>query len=410
MAAGVQELHVHYRGWGKSTELGTLVDDGHHLLFAYSPQAIDAGLELSPLHLKLRHAAYGDFPAYLYRLPGLLYDCLPDGWGMLLMERFFRQQGQRHITPLQRLAFIGDQAMGALAFIPATTPNTPYPDWTLQDLRERSARVLTNEAEHVLAELLLTGGSPQGARPKALVQYDADNKQISTRPDSPGSAWIIKFPVQGEHAEVCAIEQLYMEMAKDCGLWVPDSRWFALDHQQAAFGMQRFDRTQAGLRVPVHSLAGLLHIDFRVAGATDYTTLLRATRLMTRDERQVEQAYARAVFNVIFHNRDDHPKNFAWVLNQEQKWQLSPAFDLTFSEGPGGQHAMDVCGQGQHMALDHLLQLAQEGGVDTKLARQIIERTRDVADTFARRVTSHAIRQKTARDIQARIQQCSARM
>lgn len=89
------------------------------------------------------------------------------------------------------------------------------------------------------------------------------------------------------------------------------------------------------MRVPVHSLASLLQVDFRLPGSTDYTALLRATRMLTRDEREVQKAYARAVFNVLFHNRDDHPRNFAWRLAQDRQWKLAPAFDLTFSEGPG---------------------------------------------------------------------------
>ncbi len=88
----------------------------------------------------------------------------------------------------------------------------------------------------------------------------------------------------------------------------------------------------------MHSLAGLLHVDFRLPGSADYTAFLRVTRLLTRDEREVHKAYARAVFNVLFHNRDDHPKNFAWRLRQDRRWRLAPAFDLTFSEGPMGQH------------------------------------------------------------------------
>ena len=99
--------------------------------------------------------------------------------------------------------------------------------------------------------------------------------------------------------------------------------------------------------------AGLLQVDFRLPGATDYTAFLRATRFLTRDEREMEKAYARSVFNVLFHNRDDHPKNFAWRLGPERRWRLAPAFDLTFSEGPMGQHHLDVCGEGAAIERRH---------------------------------------------------------
>nr|MBP7526051.1 HipA domain-containing protein [Propionivibrio sp.] len=260
-----------------------------------------------------------------------------------------------------------------------------------------------------LRELALTGGSPQGARPKALVQYDAATGQVSTRPDAPGSPWLVKFPAQNEHKEVCVIEQLYAELARDCGLDVPESRWFDLAPDLAAFGVARFDR-EGGQRVPVHSLAGLLQVDFRLPGATDYTAFLRATRFLTRDEREVEKAYARAVFNVLFHNRDDHPKNFAWRLGRDRRWRLAPAFDLTFSEGPMGQHHLDVCGEGAGIERQHLLRLAREGGVSTKEAEEVIDRMLLQATSLAERFERVQIRRPMAQEIKSAIDACCRRL
>jgi serine/threonine-protein kinase HipA len=81
-----------------------------------------------------------------------------------------------------------------------------------------------------------------------------------------------------------------------------------------------------------------------------------------RDKKEAQKAFARAVFNVLFHNGDDHPKNFAWRLGQDHRWQLAPAFDLTFNEGPMGQHNRDICGQATEIERPHLLRLAKEGG------------------------------------------------
>lgn len=405
----MKRLAVHYCGWGEDWPLGLLADDGTTLLFEYAPEALAQGLELSPLHLKLRASAYGGFPQHLLRLPGLIADSLPDGWGLLLMDRLFRQQGLRHPGPLDRLAFIGNRAMGALRFVPATEPDAEEPDWNLLALAQESERALAGEAGAALRELALTGGSPQGSRPKALVQYDAGSGHVSTRGDAPGAPWLVKFPAQSEHKEVCAIEQMYAELARDCGLEVPASAWFDLSPKLAAFGVARFDREQ-GLRVPVHSLAGLLQVDFRLPGSADYTALLRATRLLTRDEREVEKAYARAVFNVLFHNRDDHPKNFAWRLGQDRRWRLAPAFDLSFSEGPMGQHHMDVCGEGRAVERGHLLRLAAEGGVATKAAEATIDRMVTQAATFAQRATAFAIRRATVRHMNAAIESCCARV
>lgn len=405
----MKRLAVHYCGWGEDWPLGLLADDGTTLLFEYAPEALAQGLELSPLHLKLRATAYGSFPPHLLRLPGLIADSLPDGWGLLLMDRLFRQQGLRHPGPLDRLAFIGDRAMGALRFVPAAEPDAEEPDWNLLALAKESERALAGEAGAALRELALTGGSPQGARPKALVQYDTRSGHVSTRGDAPGSPWLVKFPAQGEHKEVCAIEQMYAELARDCGLEVPASAWFDLSPKLAAFGVARFDR-EHGLRVPVHSLAGLLQVDFRLPGSADYTALLRATRLLTRDEREVEKAYARAVFNVLFHNRDDHPKNFAWRLGGDRRWRLASAFDLTFSEGPMGQHHMDVCGEGRAVERGHLLRLASEGGVATKAAETAIDRMATQAATFSQRAASYPIRRTTVQRMKASIHNCQEKL
>ena len=405
----MKQLAVHYCGWGEDWPLGRLADDGQTLLFEYSPEALAQGLELSPLHLKLRADAYGNFPPHLHRLPGLIGDSLPDGWGLLLMDRLFRQHGLPHPGPLDWLAFIGERAMGALRFVPASETGAQEPDWSLLALAEQSRRALAGEAGAALRELALTGGSPQGARPKALVQYDAATGQVSTRPDAPGSPWLVKFPAQNEHKEVCVIEQLYAELARDCGLDMPESRWFDLAPELAAFGVARFDR-EGRLRVPVHSLAGLLQVDFRLPGATDYTAFLRATRFLTRDEREVEKAYARAVFNVLFHNRDDHPKNFAWRLGRDRRWRLAPAFDLTFSEGPMGQHHLDVCGEGAAIDRQHLLRLAKEGGISTKVAAEVIDRMLLQATSVAGRLARVTISRATAQAIESAVDTCRLRL
>lgn len=392
----MKKLDVHYAGWGEDWLLGTLADDGRVLLFEYSSAALARGLELSPVHLKLRPESYGGFPGYLHRLPGLVADALPDGWGLMLMDRVFRREGLRHPGPLDRLAFIGDRAMGALRFAPAHGVQEDAPDWNLPALARENQRVVEGEARAAFEALAVAGGSPQGARPKALVHLDVASGKVSTRRNAPGAPWLVKFPAQGEHKEVCAIEQLYADLARDCDIDMPETAWFDVSPRVAAFGTARFDR-DAGMRVPIHSLAGLLHADFRIPGTVDYSTLLRATRLLTRDEREVLAAYARAAFNVVFRNRDDHPKNFAWRLGRDARWRLAPAFDLTFSEGPAGQHSMDVCGEADRITRTHLLKLASNNDVPASLAIDILDRVDSVASTFAERCQDYPIRKATAK-------------
>jgi serine/threonine-protein kinase HipA len=297
-------------------------DNGRDLLFEYSAAAIAKNIEFSPQHLKLRVQAYADFPAPQFRLPGLVADALPDGWGLRLMDQVLARLGflPHQLSPLDRLAFLGDRAMGALAFEPAADLAMPAEDVALLTLA-REVRIDVEDRDvAALTQLAVIGGSPQGARPKALVQYDTGSGSMSTLPSPPGTPWLVKFPARGEHKEVCAIEAMYARLAADCGLDMPRTALFDLGRGLAAFANERFDRA-GGMRVPVHTLAGALPADFRLSSVS-YQTLLRNTRAMMRSE--VEKAYERCVFNVLFNNRDDHTKNFSYRMGGRYRWQLAP--------------------------------------------------------------------------------------
>lgn len=401
----MKKLFVHYNGWGEHWLLGTLADNGSDLLFEYSPEALKQGLELSPRHLRLRAQAYGGFPGYLQRLPGLIADALPDGWGMLLMDRLFRKNGVNPaaLSPLARLAFIGDRAMGALSFEPADALQLPAEEVKLLEVAREVQTLAAGKDHAALRELALLGGSPHGARPKVLVYYDAEKGVASTAPLPGGAPWLVKFQAGNEHKEVCALEALYAELARRCGLDMPATQYFDLDENLAAFGVARFD-VEDGWRVPVHTLAGALHADFRLPSAVDYTTFLRATRFFTHDEREVQKAYERAVFNVVFNNRDDHPKNFSFRLGRDRRWCLAPCYDLTFCAGPGGEHQMDVCGEGRAVSRAGMLGLARQGGLDVHWAGDVLARLVELAGQWMQSATNYAIRRATLKQVATAIE------
>lgn len=401
----MNQLQVWYAGWGENFQLGTLADNGRQLLFEYSPAALDRKLELSPVKLKLSAASFGDFPLFQHRLPGLFADSLPDGWGLVLMDRLFRQRRIASAGPLERLAFMGDRAMGALRYKPADQLADREVNWSLLGLAQESERVLSGAPVHDLQALILAGGSPQGARPKALVQFDARTDQVSTLPNAPGEPWLIKFQASNEHKEVCAIEMLYSQLARASGLDMPDTRYFDLSDTLSAFGIARFDR-ERGARVPIHSLAGLMSIDYSVPGSIDYNGFLRATRFVTKDEREVIKAYRRAVFNVVMHNRDDHAKNFAWRLGADSRWRLAPAYDLTFNEGPNGEHSLDVGGKGKAITRADLNALAVDAGIRIATANQVIDEVAEAAGTLAQHASSWPIRAQTVAHLVRSVESC----
>lgn len=406
----MKKLDVHFCGWGQNWHLGTLAHEGRVLLFEYSDEALQRGVELSPVYLKLRKVAYLGFPGTQDYLPGLIADALPDGWGRLLMDRCFHKDGRApaSISPLDRLAFISDRAMGALLFTP---PDALSDDPEYQDLRvlaEGAQVVLAGHETATLQQLALTGGSPHGARPKVLVQYDVATGQVSTDRTAPGAPWLVKFQAQGEAKEVCAIEMLYATMAVQCALDMPATNYFDLTPKLAGFGIARFDR-QGGMRVPTLSLAALLDDNFRLP-TRDYEVFLKATRVLTRDERQVKKAFERCVFNVVFNNRDDHTKNFGYVMNQSMQWQLAPCYDLTYNAGVGGEHQMTISGEGRNPGLDHLMALAIAVDLPRAWARQTVERITSVAGTLPIHAKGFGIKKATLNIIRNAIEANRKRM
>ncbi|KVD53815.1 type II toxin-antitoxin system HipA family toxin [Burkholderia ubonensis] len=410
----LEQVDVYYNGWGEHWRWGTLVSTtaitGRPLIvFEYSDEARDRGLELSSYTLPLNGSKLRrNFPPHQLALPGPVYDSLPDGWGMLLMDRLFKRRGLNpaRIGPLERLAYIGNNAMGAMSFEPvAPEGQAPEEDIPLDRLAAEVREVLQGEGGEFLQTLLRVGGSPQGARPKVLVYRDPRTGAFTTAAMPGFEAWLIKFPAKEEHAEVCAIEMVYAECLRMCGIQTPDTLHFSLPNGLAAFATRRFDRHD-GLRVPMQSLAAFTGADYKTAGTLDYVNFLRATQICTNDLREKALAYERAVFNVAFNNRDDHPKNFAYVMSPSGEWKLAPAYDVTFCEGPGGYHQMDVMGEALAIDRKAMLSLADEAEISADVAGGIVDRFCDVASQFAAMTENlfpGEVTQDTLHAIQARI-------
>lgn len=412
--AGITRLNVRYLGWGEDWPLGVLSDVQGRLLFEYSPQAVERGLAFSPLRVPLPRPgavpqAYSG-PAHSHGLPGFIADSLPDGWGMLLMDRALRKAGRdpHVVSVLERLAIVGHTAIGAFAFEPAD-PIEAEQAGTVQiaSLAREVEAVAADDQERSssaqLRRLLLLGGSPQGARPKALLRWQRDGDRFAAANTALGEPWLLKFPARGDHAEVCALEMFYARLAQAGGISMPEAAFFSLDTSHSAFGVRRFDRVIAAdgeQRVPVISLAALLDADYRLP-ALDYETLLLATARLTGDYRETLKAFGRCVFNVLTHNRDDHAKNFAFCMERDSRWRLSPAFDLTFSQGPGGQHSTSVAGEGAAPGRAELMQVAQRGGVKARDAQACIDHWLEALQPRPALLGDFPIRQSTLRNVRA---------
>ena len=416
MYQSVSIINVYYKGFGFKRLIGQLTMDGRRPTFGYDAAWIADGLELSPIEMPLRAAPYYGSHASSHYLCGLLSDSLPDGWGMLLMDRFFRKT-MPHAAPinvLDRLAYIGNSAMGALSFEPQqdlSGADIYINDFTLAKLAAANQSILSGQDSDILAELIVIGGSPQGARPKALVLYDKSSDFITTDLTSEhpsATPWLIKFPAQSEHKSVCLLESLYADMAKQAGLNMPTHHYFDICKKHAAFGVERFDRL-GNQRVHIHTLAGLLDIDFRIP-SLDYLQYLRCVRMLTQSQIAVEEGFRHAVFNVIFNNKDDHSKNFSFMMDKAGRWSLSPVYDLAYNSGMNGYHQMDVAGEAQYPTLSHLLKLAKLADIKQNKAQAIIDQVASVAEGFLLTINNYDIEKELSNQVASDIKNNIERM
>src|SRR5699024_4675358 len=402
--------------WGEHWLWGRLLQTSSAgrptISFDYSDEALAKGLELSSYTLPLEGPKLRQgFPQHQWQLPGPVYDALPDGWGLLLMDRLFKRQGinPHRVSPLERLSYIGNRAMGALRFQPIIdTEIAEQQDVSLLQLAVQVQNVLQGEGGEFLARLLKMGGPPQGARPKILLYQNPKTLSFSTEYQANSEAWLVKFPAHNEAAEVCAIEKVYSHCLSLCGIETPASQYIPLPEGMAAFASNRFDRT-CNLRIPMQTLAAFTGANYQVPGSLDYKSFLRASFACTQDASQQKLAFERIVFNVVFNNRDDHPKNFSYVMNKQGEWRLAPAYDITFCEGPAGYHQMDVLGEALNISRSALLNLGtDEAGLSKEQATAIIEKHCEVAERFVAIATEQLpekITQPTLNGIQQRIEE-----
>lgn len=356
------------RSPGDALAVGTLAEDRGRLYFQYASEFLATGLDLSPFRLPFEVALFEHTDRDFGPLPGLFDDSLPDGWGLLLMGRHFRSRDLNlaEVSQLDRLSWLGTWTMGALTYHPpADRENVDARVFDLHDLARNSQELLAGTAAEVLPQLLRAGGSPAGARPKVLVGFNpATGGMISGEDDLPDGFehWIVKFPAKVETPDAGAIEYAYSLMSREAGIDMPPTRLFETPHGDRFFGVKRFDRA-GQRRFHVHTFGNLIQSNFRIPSA-DYADLLKVTTLLTRNHQDVLRAFRLMVFNVLAHNRDDHVKNFAFILDDTTaEWRLSPAYDLLFTPGPGGEHTMTLAGEGKNPGRPQMLRLAEQAGV-----------------------------------------------
>lgn len=337
--------------------VGTLaMTADHKAAFQYSEEWIENGFPISPFSLPLKKQVFVPTKDYFDGLFGVFADSLPDNWGRLLLDRLLRahKQNPDKLTVLDRLAIVGKSGMGALTYYPEKKIDEQYGDVDLDELAEQCRKILNTEYSDRLDELYRLGGTSGGARPKIMTTVN-------------GEEWIIKFPAHVDGENAGKMEYDYSCCAKKCGIIMSETRLFPSENCEGYFGIKRFDRISdknGTKRIHMLTVAALLELNFEQP-SLDYHSLMKLTKILTRDnEKDMREMFLRMCFNVFAHNRDDHSKNFTYLYDDEKdRWSLSPAYDLTYSNTYYGEHTTTVDGNGRNPGRKELLTVGIAAGM-----------------------------------------------
>jgi len=382
--------------------MGRLAISNRKIFFEYDDEFLKTKFELSPFKLPLRSGVIACEDNAFEGLFGVFNDSLPDGWGRLLLDRKLTKAGINPITitPLDRLCYTGSNGMGALMYEPEISDvNNIHHLKDLDIIADECVHFLDNDDDKHIDDLLAMNGSSAGARPKILVSISSDEKLEITKnnPKTSHDNWIIKFRSSTDPKDIGCIEYAYHLMAKKAGLDVPEARLFKSNKCDGYFGVKRFDRQKSDFK-HMHTIAGLLHADHRIP-TLDYEILLKATLHLTKDISECEKQFRQMVFNIFSHNRDDHSKNFSFLMNKNGKWTVSPAYDLTFSSGPVGQHCTTILGEGKNPSISHMLKLAELVSIKPKTALTIIDEVKAAVSKWNKFADEAGVSSKSSKNI-----------
>jgi serine/threonine-protein kinase HipA len=402
----VKEVKVDLDFGTSQFHVGRLAIRDGIIYFEYHADFIKSGFEISPYRLPLK-AGLTRFDTTVFEgLYGVFNDSLPDGWGRLLFDRAMRAKGivPQELSPLDRLANVGKNGVGALVYEPDISDHTVDLEFDLDKTAQDADVVLNGNSDDFIVELLARNGSSQGARPKAMIGVNqARDTLMSDALSLPDGFdhWMVKFPNSSDGSDAGAIEYVYSIMAKQAGLHMEETQLFSSKKSVGFFATKRFDRNGIQ-RFHAHTACGILHSDFRTP-SLDYSDLMTLTRALTRDVREAYKMFRMAVFNVLSHNRDDHSKNFSFLMNEQGEWKLAPAYDLTFSTGPNGEQSTSVTGEGRKPSVGHLIKLGNEAGLDDGTVKQVIEQTKDALSSWQSLATEYGVSKANIALIKGRI-------
>lgn len=342
----------------------SLTPDDRLCAFEYDSAWLHDGFSISPLELPLKTGLFIAKPQPFHGDFGIFEDSLPDGYGRYLLHKALLREGinDADLSALDRLGIVGKSGMGALTYHPEIRVIKEDETTDFDLLQQKALEVLKEQQDTDAGLLLYKSGNSGGARPKAVFNDDEGH-------------WLIKFRHYYDPVDIGLHEFHYNEVAKRCGLDVPD---FKLTNGRY-FTSRRFDITPDGERIHTATAGGLLCLSLD-APVLDYTNLLALTGFLTQNAGEVEEMFRRMVFNYLTDNKDDHCKNFSFMILESPKgqydWHLAPAYDLTMcTEGYNGEHATSANGTGRP-TLNDLIAVGTKNKMSVQRCREIYDEVR----------------------------------
>lgn len=383
--------------WGEHA--GTIAWDENRQAgsFEYAENFRNKGLDLAPLTMPLQNQQVWLFPSLNHDtflgMPGLLADALPDAFGKALLDRWLASIGRTFANPVERLCYQGNRSMGALEFVPAQDNYLEKSTALEVDSLVQVAREVLNtktelnasfdnDAKEAIANIIRVGTSAGGQRAKAVIAYNDETKEVRSGQIAAPEGfthWLLKLDgvtntELGDPKHFGQIEYVYHLMAREAGIDMMECRLLE-ENGRAHFMTRRFDRTDHAQKVHMQTLCGIAHFDYKILHAYSYEQAFQVMRRLRLSYQQAEEMYRRMVFNVIARNQDDHTKNISFLMSQEGKWRLSPAYDISWCYNPQGawtsKHQMSINGKWDNITEQDMLNVAKN--VNIKQPKQIIE-------------------------------------
>lgn len=410
----IQQLQVTRKlSTGEEIVVGVLAQNARDVFFQYDVDYIANYHNLSPFNLKANSELQVSPKKPHGGLHGIFADSLPDGWGRLLQDRVFRQQGIpiHEITTMDRLAFVGDRGMGALSYLP-TSDYTPCDEYevSLASLGLEAQAVFDGQTDEVFLQLVAAGSSG-GARPKAQLYFaKGDFAHCRTYEKAGDEAWLVKFTSKnlplGHDEGLC--ESIYLTLAKMADLDPPEWRLIDAPAQSGAkawIALKRFDWVNNGIHRPsgrlvMHSACGLLDADFREP-SLDYETLIKVNRILCKSVYAGQLQFRRAIFNLFAANQDDHSKNWSFIQIDDGQWSPAPFYDVTYNPNAMNEHTTSFLGFGKKPPREKIQQLAEDAGfANWEQARICIQEIVDVLSHFPKLAQEISVSKTIQKDIE----------